>query len=434
MSRKSDAARDENASQMPIETQRSDASQGIAESQLYRASHAVGEAQRSAASHHGDVSQTDLASRRESLEYLKLVVRRLYDAQKLRIQSDLRVQRLEREGIVIGERIEQTFARAHDLEVQTEKEYERIVARELKQFDIWSKWLKDVKGIGPRIAGLLVANIADPRRFDNVAKLWAYCGMHTLPTCQDCGALVSQDRIETQCLTASQVRDATQRSTASHNSLEPHNANASQDRSETQQDSASQRLSESRPTFASQRPDETHWMIACQKCGSANIKNAAARRRAGHKANWSSELKTTLWKAAGSFVKTKGPYRSAYETHKDYLIRRQTARNEIVWKRDPAKNKNVPAFLPEMFHDGNLPKAPDKPEWTLGRIDAMAKRWTAKLFLSHLWAAWREIEGLPVTRPFVFTHLGHKDYVSPWMMTDDAKIDEIIELLKQKAA
>lgn len=369
------------------------------------------EPQTSFASLQSNESQDDRASeRRESLEYLKLVVRRLYDAQKLRIQSDLRVQRLEREGIVIGERIEHTFAKAQELEVQTEKEYEKIVARELKQYTIWSKWLKDVKGIGPRIAGLLIANIADPARFANVAKLWAYAGMHTQPVCGDCDHVLSRRVLETQ------------------------EATASQEPSESHYPHASQPWSETHSPHASQVRSESHHSIACPKCGSKNITNRAARRRAGHKANWSSELKTTLWKAAGSFVKTRGPYRTAYDTCKTNLIERQMRRNEIIWRRDPKTNKYAPAYLPSCFHEGNTPKPPEKPEWTLGRIDAMAKRWTAKLFLSHLWAAWRELEGLPVTKPYAFETMKHKDYVSPWLMIDDANIEEVAKLLKQRAA
>lgn len=398
-------------------------------------SHSTPETQCLVASQH-QIEPHDIAAseRRESLEYLKLVVRRLYDAQKLRIQSDLRVQRLEREGIVIGERIENTFAKAQELEVQTEKEYEKIVARELKQYTIWSKWLKDVKGIGPRIAGLLIANIADPARFANVAKLWAYAGMHTQPVCGDCDHVLSHAPSEPQVSDASQVPIENHATPASQSVVESRRPCASQKPDEPHQGTASQKWHETPRVLASQRKFEPHCQLACPKCGSKNIANRAARRRAGHKANWSSELKTTLWKAAGSFVKTRGPYRTAYETYKNNLIERQMRRNEIIWRRDTKTNKYAPAFLPTCFHEGNTPKPPEKPDWTLGRIDAMAKRWTAKLFLSHLWAAWRELEGMPVTKPYAFETLKHKDYVSPWLMIDDANIEEVSRLLKQNAA
>lgn len=396
-------------------------------------------------SHAAHESHQRFATNRESLEYLKLVVRRLYDAQKLRIQSDLRVQRLEREGIVIKEHIESTFAKAQELEVATEKEYERIVARELKKFPIWSEWLAQVKGIGPRIAGLLIANIATPERFDNVAKLWAYCGLHTQPSCVDCGHVVSHCRNEPHSSNASQSMNEPPSSLASHGTLEPQELNASHNSDEAHSSDASQGFVETHKKAASQSPPESHRegaiqnhretqpLSACPKCGSKNIRNVAARRRVGQKANWSSELKTTLWKAAASFVKQKDGYRIAYEQYKEYLIARQMKRNEIIWKRDPKGTKYIAAFLPEMFHDGNTPKPPDKPDWTLGRIDNMSKRWTAKLFLSHLWAAWRELEGLPVTKPYAFTNLGHKDYVTPWEMVDPAKVDDVSRKLRQVA-
>lgn len=113
--------------------------------------------------------------------YIQLVVRRLYDAQKLRIQSDLRLQRLIREGIVLKENVERDFKDAIALEVKVENEYEKIVWREIKDLPIIRDWLGKVKGIGPRLGGLLVANIRDIGRFANVSKLWAYAGLHTIP-------------------------------------------------------------------------------------------------------------------------------------------------------------------------------------------------------------------------------------------------------------
>lgn len=111
-------------------------------------------------------------------EYVKLVVRRMYDAQKLRIQSDLRMQRLVRDGIVLKEEAEKTFARAFELEANTEKEYERIIWREIKDLPIIKDWLSRVRGIGKRLSGLLVANILDISRFATAGKLWAYAGLH----------------------------------------------------------------------------------------------------------------------------------------------------------------------------------------------------------------------------------------------------------------
>jgi hypothetical protein len=258
------------------------------------------------------------------MEYVKIIVRRMYDAQKLRIQSDLRMQRLVRDGIVVKEDIEKTFAEALELERKTETEYERIVWREIKDLPIIAQWLIRVRGIGPRLSGLLVAIIGDVGRFPNVAKLWAYAGLH--------------------------VKDG-----------------------------------------------------------------KAVKREKGQKANWSAELKMTCWKIAQSFVKCGGPYRDLYDTYKAYLIAREVRNGNVIWKTDVKSSKFVAAHVPKGADTTPPTKQPD---WTLGRINNMALRRTAKLFLSHLWAIWRELEGLPVTEPFAKARLGHESMIDPWDMID----------------
>ena len=260
------------------------------------------------------------------MEYVKIIVRRMYDAQKLRIQSDLRMQRLVRDGIVVKEDIERTFAKAQELECKTEQEYERLVWREIKNIPIVVQWLGRVRGIGPRLSGLLVAIIGDVGRFPNVAKLWAYAGLH--------------------------VKDG-----------------------------------------------------------------RAVKREKGQKANWSAELKMTCWKIANSFVKCGGPYRDLYDTYKAYLLARELRNGNVIWKKNMKTDTWETAHVPKGA-DTTPPKKDEQPEWTLGRINNMALRRTVKLFLSHLWAIWRELEGLPVTEPFAKARLGHTSMIDPWDMID----------------
>ena len=52
-----------------------------------------------------------------------------------------------------------------------------------------------------------------------------------------------------------------------------------------------------------------------------------------------------------------------------------------------------------------------------GHIDKRAKRKMIKLFTAHLWTIWRKAEGLPITKPYSDTILGHTDYIDPWSMT-----------------
>lgn len=113
-------------------------------------------------------------------ERIKLCVRGLYDAQKLRIQLELRIQRLVRDEVMNEEEAKKFFHLPFGWFEKAEHEMQKMVAKETKDLPIVKKWLKKVKGIGPRLSGLLVANIGDIGRFDTVGKLWAYAGMHVI--------------------------------------------------------------------------------------------------------------------------------------------------------------------------------------------------------------------------------------------------------------
>jgi hypothetical protein len=41
-----------------------------------------------------------------------------------------------------------------------------------------------------------------------------------------------------------------------------------------------------------------------------------------------------------------------------------------------------------------------------------SRRLAFKLFLAHIYQAWRELEGLPVRLPYAFEFLGHNDFIS----------------------
>ena len=51
-------------------------------------------------------------------------------------------------------------------------------------------------------------------------------------------------------------------------------------------------------------------------------------------------------------------------------------------------------------------------DWNKKHIHNWAGRRTVKIFLSCLWAKWRELEGLPTTKPYVIQFLGHSDLIT----------------------
>jgi len=260
---------------------------------------------------------------------VKLLVRGLYDAQKLRIQLGLRIDRLVRDGIMGKEEGEDFFELPFSRFLEAEKIMAAKVWSQIKDEPIVTEWLSLVTGIGPRLSGLLVVNIYDISRFDTVSRLWAYAGL--------------------------KVEDG-----------------------------------------------------------------RAVKRAKGQKANWNSELKTTAWKIAESLIKivptakrdNNGPYRILYDAYKARIIVREVNRGSVIYAKSNASAKWAPVhYGPE----AEIPaEAPKDPEWTQGRINNMALRYIAKRFLSHLWVAWRKLDGLEIRTPYCVEHMGHTSLDDPW--------------------
>ena len=101
------------------------------------------------------------------------------------------------------------------------------------------------------------------------------------------------------------------------------------------------------------------------------VDGKAPTRKKGESINWNSTLKSHLWKTGECFVKCKSRYRDLYDKYR-----------EIEDKNHPELSK---------LHRYNR-----------------AKRKVVKVFLSHLWVRWRELEDLPVSKPYAEEYLGHK--------------------------
>ena len=125
----------------------------------------------------------------------------------------------------------------------------------------------------------------------------------------------------------------------------------------------------------------------------------------GKKRPYNASLKTLCWKAGDSFRKFSGPktpfcfYGEIYKERKAYEIER----NERLGNpRDVAKalekvGKNTEAY--QYLIEGKLPP---------GQIDARARRYAVKLFLSHLHGAWYEEHfRRPPPLPYPIAHMGH---------------------------
>ena len=103
------------------------------------------------------------------------------------------------------------------------------------------------------------------------------------------------------------------------------------------------------------------------------------RLQKGVKAPYNKGLKTICWKIATSFMRSNSPYREIYDKAKERYER-------------------------------------ERPDWTKGHIHNAAVRKMIKIWLQHLWIVWRQLEGLPVTLPYVFDDARHTHYITPEQM------------------
>ncbi len=126
------------------------------------------------------------------------------------------------------------------------------------------------------------------------------------------------------------------------------------------------------------------------------VQGRAPRPTRGQKLEYNAQLRVMCWRVGTSLIKTSGKFRAYYDDQKRVYT--------------------------ERF---GLQLAQAKTETERQKIESQAKRMalrkTIKLFLSLLWAAWREAEGLPVTQPYVQAHLGHQHIVPKEAMTEPKK-------------
>lgn len=106
---------------------------------------------------------------------LRRTVRFFYDAQKLRIQFQNRAT-TEVETTELTDKDKAFLDKAGDGLKGVERATLNEIKRLLKNQPIWTTYLKETRGIGPTLAGVLVAfiNIENAR---TVSSLWKWCGL-----------------------------------------------------------------------------------------------------------------------------------------------------------------------------------------------------------------------------------------------------------------
>ena len=130
----------------------------------------------------------------------------------------------------------------------------------------------------------------------------------------------------------------------------------------------------------------------------------------GEKRPFNASLKVLCWKIGESFVKVSGNENAFYG--KLYAQRKL----QEVTRNDAFEFKTQAAAKLEKY---NIGKATDAyKSYSIGKlppahVHARATHYAVKIFLSHLFEVWREIEGLPIPKPFAIAILGHAHEIKP---------------------
>lgn len=130
----------------------------------------------------------------------------------------------------------------------------------------------------------------------------------------------------------------------------------------------------------------------------------APKRRRGEKANWNADLRTLIaYKVPSQFIKARASFgRQLYDQYKTFY---EATHDEKcpTWSHLDAKVNKA----------GTKATVNGKSCSRKGHIHNMTTRKVGKVFISCLWLAWRELERLPVTEPYVAKLSGHNHIIRP---------------------
>jgi hypothetical protein len=126
---------------------------------------------------------------------------------------------------------------------------------------------------------------------------------------------------------------------------------------------------------------------------------------------WNAKFKVLCWKAGQSFVKVSNKpdalYGQLYRSRKNYEIARNMKGGNKEAAAEILRRKNIghETEAYKAYIQGMLPPA---------QIDARARRYAVKMFLSHWWeVAYHRHYRTDPPRPFAIAVLGHNDYLPP---------------------
>lgn len=248
----------------------------------------------------------------------------------------------------------------------------------LKDFPLWTMYLKDVFGCGPLMSAVLITEV-DIRKTPRISNLWALCGLDNTVAYQN-----NPDGTPTP---------GTGRSRQSFHMVE-------REYKEKDTGEIKTRMGLSYTPFLKTKMAGV-LMDSFMRLGRAFTEDEKKARKAA---------KT---KEAKDAIKASGPYRSPYrklfdderhrlEHHWLYGVHND-GKKQIV---DPKTGKVVQRPRQRKGQPFRMEDYQSSP----GHRMRMARRKAIKQFLADLWVAWRKLEKLPVTESYHEGKLGHKHH------------------------
>ena len=255
-----------------------------------------------------------------TLEGAKLLVSTYYSLQKERVQTQLRIGQLERDGVSTKKELQFLHDFMDSKLLTAEKEIKSEMNRFNKTVPIYNHFLVDVKGIGPIIAAGLISTIGTNspnygtgiERFATISKLWAYAGQHTIKV-DDKGNKWFPSKSEAIAFHRKHVEWYVEKATKK---------------------------------IDVEKEIEKRLKYSCW--GDVETVSERARKRAGQTANWNPFFKTLCWKIGESFTKAGGHYRGVYDEARAYA----DAKNPELSKGQNfarAKRKAIKRFLSDLW-------------------------------------------------------------------------------------
>ena len=246
-----------------------------------------------------------------------------------------------------------------DLE-SVETNVKNTIKSEVQNFPI-HEWIVGQRGISFDMAGQMIGLIGDISKFDNISKLWSYAGLGVIKICGGCGKkyLPIEERSAWIAKTSKRLMEQYERKIV--------------------------------------KDGETGFDIKAAamlcNCENPTVKSVGQRKIKNTLLDYNPKLKSLCWRYGEQFVKQGDFYRKIY----DDCRAGYESREDLVAEMNGKTGKKTKHGTTK----------------GTGHIFNMAKRKTVKIFLSHLWLVWRELEGLPVSKPWIIDIGKHSDYIAP---------------------